>query len=85
MTDSPRFPGISVLNPCFLEAVGHHVLALEVAAQAIAAATDRDADDVLQELLNHGLMVYYQLTPEQLEKVTLKFITLAHKIAQQQR
>ena len=84
MTDSPRFPGISVLNPCFLEAVGHHVLALEVAAQAIARSSERNHDEVLQELLNQGLAIYYQLSPEALEKVTLQFITHAHKIAQQQ-
>ncbi len=85
MTDSPRFPGISVLNPCFLEAVGHHVLALRFAADQIAQLTDRDADEVLGDLLQTGVENYDAIPPQELEQVTIKFITHAHKIAQQQR
>lgn len=85
MTDSPRFPGISVLNPCFLEAVAHYVIALESAAVEIAMLTEQSEVDVHQFLIKDAGDVYRTLQPEQLEHVTLQFITHAHKIAQQQR
>lgn len=84
MTNSPRFPGISVLNPCFLEAAAHHIVALESAAVEIAMLTEQDETTVYQKLLKDAQATYLQLAPGVIEDVNLKFITHAHKIAQQQ-